>query len=218
MRLYCIPGLGTDSRIFERLQFPQQVTAEHLRWIAPQPNETLPQYALRMAAQIDASTPFALLGYSLGGMLAAELHERLQPRRTLLLASVAGRHEFPPLLQLGRRLQVYRLLSGRYRIPIQYTPAWWMLGLRRPHDKQLLLQMLQQSSPAFTRWAVQAILTWERTAAPPGLVRIHGGNDRVFPLRYVQAQHVLPQGGHCLLLDHAPAVSALLQQELLQVI
>lgn len=210
MNLYCIPGLGTDARIFQRLVFPDGVRVHHLPWLPPMPSESLPAYAQRIAAGIDTSAPFGVLGYSLGGMLATEIHVLLQPRQTVLLASVAGCHEFPLLLQLGRRLQVYRLMSHRYRFPLQYTPGWWLLGVRRPADRQFLLQQLQQSHPAFTRWAVAALLNWQRTAAPEGLIRIHGSADRLFPLRYVPATHVVPGGGHCMLLDGAAAVSSML--------
>ncbi|HCF62788.1 MAG TPA: hypothetical protein DEU93_00310, partial [Chitinophagaceae bacterium] len=72
MKAYCISGLGADERIFCNLHFPEALEPVYLKWIKPEPNETLEQYAMRLSEKIEGDEPFVLIGLSLGGMLALE--------------------------------------------------------------------------------------------------------------------------------------------------
>jgi len=64
MKIYAIPGLGADKRVFEYLHLDYELVA--LEWIQPQKRENLKNYALRLAKSIDTSEPYGILGVSFG--------------------------------------------------------------------------------------------------------------------------------------------------------
>ena len=70
MNVYFISGLAADRSVFKYIRLPEGYDAIYLEWIAPLPGETLPQYAERLAQQMDATKPFGVIGLSFGGMLA----------------------------------------------------------------------------------------------------------------------------------------------------
>lgn len=89
MRVYCISGVGADHRAFQRLNIPDHELIA-VPWIEPLSNESLSSYANRLGASIDTKEPFALLGLSFGGMLAAEMAALLKPRKLILISSIAS--------------------------------------------------------------------------------------------------------------------------------
>ncbi|UOQ78973.1 hypothetical protein MUN84_10870 [Hymenobacter sp. 5516J-16] len=62
--------------------------AQVLLWPTPEPDETLPHYAARMAARIPLEAEGLLVGVSFGGVVGLEIN-RLRPRlRTVLISSI----------------------------------------------------------------------------------------------------------------------------------
>ncbi|MBR5160025.1 MAG: alpha/beta hydrolase, partial [Thermoguttaceae bacterium] len=69
MKFIFIPGLGVDSRIFEKqlAVLPDSVAID---WIEPLPGERLEEYAKRLAQTVTPSSRCIVVGLSFGGMLA----------------------------------------------------------------------------------------------------------------------------------------------------
>src|SRR5438046_2285161 len=110
MNVYFISGLGADKRAFERLTLPATFSVHFLNWIPHQNKETLNAYAKRLSAGIDTTQPYAIVGLSMGGMIASAMSQFLQPQKTILISSVGCSNEFPPLFRLARLTQVHRLI------------------------------------------------------------------------------------------------------------
>ena len=77
-KLYLIPGMGADARLFEGLR-REGLEFEVLEFIPPVKGESLREYALRMGERIDTTKPYVLGGQSLGGTMATEIASVLQP-------------------------------------------------------------------------------------------------------------------------------------------
>ena len=60
------------------------------------------------------------------------------------------------------------------------------------------------------RWAVDAILHWENEQLPDGLVHIHGAKDMPFPVKYLKPTHLIPDGGHFMVLNRAEEINRIL--------
>jgi hypothetical protein len=60
---------------------------------------------------------------------------------------------------------------------------------------------------SFIRWAVGAILRWDNEWMPASVYQLHGGRDRIFPLSPGDVTHILPEGGHFMVYNHADWVS-----------
>jgi len=69
--------------------------------------------------------------------------------------------------------------------------------------------MFKQMDSRFMHWVLQAILRWNPT--PPNGTRvwhIHGRRDWLIPVRRVEADEVISDGGHMINVTHARRVNA----------
>src|SRR5882757_6420432 len=103
INVYFISGIGGDSRLFKHIQLPEGFQARYVDWINPEKKEPLPDYALRLTAQIDTQQPFVLAGMSLGGIMAVEIAKRFPPVATILIGSVPISAQFPWYYTIVRR-------------------------------------------------------------------------------------------------------------------
>lgn len=207
MRVYCIPGIGADDRLFHKLQLPDGFQKIPLNWLATQPGESLQAYAQRMAAAITCSEESVLLGVSLGGIIALEIARITGIEKVILVSSIADSMELPPYFRVAGQLRLHKVIH-----PSVYTSLTQLrnaIFTRNSADRNLVQTLAGEADESFIRWAVQAVLDWTNAHRPPKLIRIHGSRDIVFPLRYVRADHVL-DGGHLLVLHQHRAVNGLL--------
>ncbi len=214
-QLILLPGLGADDRLLEpqRAAFPQLIVPP---WIPPQKNESLPQYATRMAETVTPSrdAPLVLGGVSFGGMLAYEMARYLKPDAVVLIASCRSRE----------RVFVRSIAPGRWLLPFVPVQAWsvakFLSGpvLRLKHrrsvtKRELLIAMFRESDSRFMHWILQAILRWDSTPLEGiPVFQIHGRRDPVIPASRVEADAIIPNGGHLINVTHADEVNAFVRR------
>lgn len=203
---YLIPGLGADERVFQFLHLQGEVHV--LRWLPPQTStELLPHYAARLAAAIPISQACWLVGVSFGGVLALEVG-RLRPlAQIVLISSLTGPQELPWLGRLARATGLYHLLPPQL-LPRLPRVAQWFFGVANGREYQLLRQILRDTDPGFTRWAIARLLQWPGQSDAPA-VRIHGTTDRLLPAGAAASQYRLP-GGHLIVISRAAEISRIL--------
>jgi hypothetical protein len=263
-QLILLPGLGTDHRLLEsqRREFPQLVVPA---WIPPRTNESLPDYAARMAetvkpllensplpqagegpgvraATADSSAicphpnplpkgegtnssatstplrtrPLLLGGVSFGGMLAYEMASHLKPDAVVLIASCRTRQSLRPMHRAASRLlplipvqawDLAKLLAGpvvrlRTRVPAA--------------QRHMAVTMFRQSDSRFMHWVLQAILSWQPSRLEGVRVcQIHGRRDLLIPARRVEADELIPDGGHLINITHAAQVNAFIRSTII---
>lgn len=213
MDVYFISGLGADKRAFERLRLPDKFSLHYLDWITPKRNETLNDYAKRLAASIDTSKPFALVGLSMGGMIAAAMTQFLQPYKTILISSIGCNAEFPPLLKIARTTKVYKLIPESI-LHYPNAVAYWLFGAKSKSEKSLMHYLISNSDPHFVKWAIGAIVNWKDCERPKQLFHIHGNRDKILPLKYTKPNVVIDKGSHFMVWTKAGQVSKLIEQAL----
>jgi pimeloyl-ACP methyl ester carboxylesterase len=212
-QLILLPGLGADSRLFEpqRKAFPELVVPP---WIPPRKHETLPDYAVRMAESIVPlpNVPLILGGVSFGGMMAYEMARHLRPDAVVQIASCRTRRA---LGNLGR--------TGRWLLPMLPVQTWnlakWMSPAVRfysrlqPVDREMLVTMFKEMDSGFMHWVLEAILNWDpRPLEGVRVFQIHGGRDPLISVRHVQADQIIPQGGHMINFSHAEEVNSFIRK------
>lgn len=205
---YLIPGLGADERVFQFLRLRGEVHV--LRWLPPQtPREALPDYAARLAAAVPAAQACWLVGVSFGGVLALEVAQLRPLARVVLISSFAGPAELPWVAGLARATGLHRLLPPQL---LSHLPrvAQWFFGVKNGSEYQLLRQILQDTAPGFTRWAITRLVQWPGRPRAP-VIRIHGTADRLLPKGVAHSQYVLP-GGHLIVVSRAAEISRILNQ------
>lgn len=211
MKIYCISGLGADERAFQFLDLqPHQFV--YLDWIKPLVGETLPDYAQRMGQRIDTSEPYALMGFSFGGMLSVEIAKTHKPHKLFLVSSILGEKDVPALHRFAGNIKLHQLLPDNLLTSANIL-TMMAFGLETPASEKLLKEILQEADPFFFRWALESILRWKNQDVPEH-VRIHGTKDRILPVDTAQVQYVLKGGGHFAIVDRADEISSIIKQEL----
>ena len=213
MNVYFISGLGADKKAFERLRLPDKFSLHYLDWISPHKTESLNDYAKRLAQAIDTSQPFALVGLSMGGMIAAAMTAFLQPQKTILISSIGCNAEFPPLLKIARATRVYKLIPQAF-FHHPNRVANWIFGAKSRSEKTLLHYLISNADPRFIKWAFGAILNWKDCVRPKKLFHIHGERDKILPLKYTKPDVVIEKGSHFIVWTKAGQVSKLIEQAL----
>ena len=209
-RIVFFPGLGCDHRMVEPnrgIRLPFDVP----RWLPPLDGESLADYARRMAATIDVSTPIYLAGVSLGAMVAQEVARHVPCRGLILIAACRSHRGVPRLYSLVARLAARApqvlMVPGKRVIPRVRI----LFGMKRASDVLLFEQMLGSADERFIRWSLDAVQDW------PGVgplrvptLSIHGTVDHVLPIELAgPIDRRIVGAGHVVNVTHAREVNAI---------
>jgi pimeloyl-ACP methyl ester carboxylesterase len=207
--IYLISGLGADRTVFKNLTFKKGTQLHYLDWIPPVKKESLRSYALRMAESIDHSIPFSVIGLSFGGMLATEMAAILNPQTTVLLSSAPVKQELPKHFHFFSVLKLNKIFPA---LKLNYVPRFItsLFGVESRDDHLFFLDLLRRTDPKFSKWAMGAILEWDRTESPKGLVRIHGTKDRILPIGNAKIDYPIKDAGHFMVYNRAGEISKIL--------
>lgn len=208
-KVYFIPGLGADSRSFGFLDL-SFCDPQFIQWIEPAINDTIESYAEKLFASINDEKA-VIVGLSFGGMLATEMAKKHPDTKVFIIASAKTYFEIPRYLRVWRYFPVYNFHSAKTK---NYTGQFVLniLGTKGAEQRKVQQQIMIDSDPSFTRWAIHAILHWNNTVIPKNLIHIHGAADKLLPKRFVKADYIINQGEHVMIMDKAEEVSALLKK------
>ncbi len=206
MKLYLIGGLGADERVFSFINFGFKT--QNIQWIKPEPKEELNDYAKRLCTQIKDGEEIGFLGVSFGGIVAIEMAKIISPKILILISSVETHKQLPKLLVLFAKTGVLKWIPSTLVKP----PAFVMNYMFSAENKTLLKNIVNDTDPAFIRWALIKMGSWKNTDLPLETLRIHGTNDRLIPLKGEALS--IAKGGHFMIVDRAEEVSEIIKGKL----
>jgi pimeloyl-ACP methyl ester carboxylesterase len=209
--LYIFSGLGADERVFQRLDFSNYTTT-FIKWIAPNEKETIEHYATRLLVQIKSAKP-TLIGLSFGGLIAVEVAKQIETEKVILIASAKTKNEIPSYYRFAGQLGLHKLLPTRLLKSSNFITNWFF-GTSSTFDKQLLKQILIDTDPTFLKWAIEKVVSWSNETQTKNIYHVHGTSDKILPIRFVNCNIAIKQGGHLMTLNKADELNNLLQQEL----
>ncbi|RDV13389.1 alpha/beta hydrolase [Pontibacter diazotrophicus] len=209
--IYLISGLGADWRMFRSLKLPEQYRKQHVDWIPPKHvKESLPDYVQRLKQEITDPDPI-LIGLSYGGVIAIELAKVLQPRKTIIISSLATRHALPWYYRALGKTKLHHWVPLKVlQSALPFAP--WLFGAHSRHNKKLLREVILDIDELFLRWSLGQLLDWQQEEVLPGLVHIHGTADRVLPLYNRPGLTQVPGGEHLMVLHQPDEISAILKK------
>lgn len=193
--IYLIPGLGADERVFRGLCLPQPYKI--LKWVPPTDNEKLSSYCQKLILQIDTQQEIIFIGISFGGKVAQEIASLLQVKLVILISGIQDPKEIPKSLRVAGFLGLHHLIPFQYSFHFSRLNNW-LFTTRTKKEKKLLKEILKDTPPAFVKWALQKVLEWRPNRTHRNkLYRIHGGRDKIFPIRMQKSIYKeIPEGGH----------------------
>jgi hypothetical protein len=211
---YCIPGLGMNGLLFKNLRLPG-FNVVPIEWKAPLKKETLPEYALRLAAEIDQSTPFILIGVSKGGMCAIEIAKKTHPLKTILISSCKVHTEKPKILRALSVIPLHYLLyDSKYLKYAALSLIKKRLGVTKAIKKDFWAAIGGQPRGYHAK-AVNMLVNWKNETIPANVMHIHGDADRVIPYqKEVHYNYTIAGGSHLMVLDKAKEISTIIHKEL----
>ena len=212
--IYCLSGLGADHRIFNKLEIPE-TSFNHLDWLIPQQSdESLNDYAARLAKNIKHDNP-VLMGVSFGGMMAIEIAKHIPVKAVILISSVKSYRELPTWMKIFGKCKAENLLpSGPLKSirplsairPIQN----YFLGANSLEEIEIANEFRDNVDPVYLKWSIRQIFNWKNEWNPTRMFHIHGDNDKLFPLKKVKPTHVISQGGHFMIMSHWDQINTIL--------
>jgi pimeloyl-ACP methyl ester carboxylesterase len=210
--LYFIPGLGADARLYTK-QKQAGFTFRVLEWIKPYENESLQEYSARLSEGIRDKSNFALVGVSLGGLVAQEIARLHRPKKLIIISSAKCSKEIPFYLRLFRIVPLHRLFSGSAFRAMGKMARRILGGTNKEEGKQVQA-MIDAADPDFMKWAIHQVIHWDCKAAIENTVHLHGTHDIMFPACWIKNAVFVKGGSHIMIYTSAGEVNKLIRNEL----
>jgi pimeloyl-ACP methyl ester carboxylesterase len=198
--VYMMPGLAANSLIFEKIKLPESTFEIHLLdWEIPKNNETLLEYAKRMA-QLVKHEKVVLIGVSFGGVLVQEMARFLDLRKLIIISSIKSNMELPLPMKIAKTTKAYKLMPTSL---FQNVESLVKLSFGNVIKQRLKLyqKYMSMREKVYLDWAIEQMVLWDRTEADKNVIHIHGDEDAVFPIKYIKDCIVVKEGTHIMILN-----------------
>jgi pimeloyl-ACP methyl ester carboxylesterase len=216
-KIYLIPGLGTDVRIFSKLKpLLNEKDIECLEYNDPEKNsETIAEYADRLIGNMkQPESPPVLIGMSLGGAVATEMSHRIPNKKLVIISSYKHRSEVPFIFKIARLLPLYLLVPAWYiRMTVPFLA--WLLRICNKEEAAELKEMLYDRTAKHFAWGRRAIVKWNNDKLPENFIHINGSKDHIFRKANKNATHIIKGGTHNMVVDRAPEIADIINREVL---
>lgn len=211
-KLFLIPGLGADCRIYQHIDL-HDYEVININWIQPESTDTLTSYAQKLIEQYDITDNSVAVGNSMGGMMAVEIGKAVSLKKIILISSIRTVDEAPGYFSFFRNIPVYRYIPENLINSVDYFLDLFF-GTLTKSERVLFRDMLNGWTPEFLKWAIDAILAWDNHEMPLNSVLITGDKDMVFPVKNIEDAIIIKGGTHIMIFDKAPEINKILQKVL----
>lgn len=183
---YVIPGMGASKKMYAD-EWLQLEGYTFLDWPEDFEGLTLPGLAAHIVDQHSIQPADAIVGTSLGGMIACEIANQIASDKIVLISSAVRSAEVSRLLEIIHPL-------------IDFTPLEFLkrVAMNVPSE---LAQLFVDADAELVRRMCRAIFEWEGYNSESKLFRIHGRGDHVIPLP--EDVNCVVDGGHLISVTHA---------------
>ena len=208
--VFLIAGLGADTRLYNNIEIPSGYEVIPVDWIEPNKTDTLKTYAQKLIYQYNITKGSIVIGTSLGGMLTIEIGKLVPLNKAILISSIKTIDEAPGYFKVFKKLPVFKILPGKIfnSMGFMIKP---LFGKMTDGDAWLLNDILSNTSPAFMKWAMGAVVKWDNKTIPPNVYHIHGDKDLVFPYKNIKNTELVKGGTHIMVYNMAKQVNKLLK-------
>jgi pimeloyl-ACP methyl ester carboxylesterase len=208
--VYCFPGVGSDSRIFEKIRLGADYKLVHINYPVPFKNDKMSSYAKRLCDQLDTTQPYILIGVSIGGMLCVELADILKPERVIIISSAKCRQELPFRYRFQKSIPINKLVpKGLMKAGAKILQP--LVEPDRKKNKSTFKSMLRAVDKTYLKRSVNMIIHWNRNAYNKCIVHIHGTNDHTLPIRHLTPDFCITKGSHMMTLTRGDEINVLIQ-------
>lgn len=212
-KIFLIPGLGADERIFQYLDL-QGHDIIPVKWIEPDQLDSLSTYAQKLIQHYSITPHSIVIGNSLGGMLTIEIAKKVELEKAILISSIKTTDEAPQSFKWYGRLPFYKLIPSKW-LPFTGSLIRKVMGKMSKHHQELFVSMLKGTSPQFIKWALGAIPRWDNHLIPNNVYHITGSRDKIFPCKWIHGATIIEGGTHIMIFSKAKQINSWLKEILL---
>ena len=209
--VYLIPGQGADARLYKNIQLDSIYEVRNIEYFTPEKGWDMNEFAHQLARQIDTTQTFSIVGVSLGGMLATEMNDFLNPKKVILISSAKSRKELPFRYRFQKVIPIHEIVPG-FVIKASAKILQPIVEPDRGKDASTFKAMLRDKDPKFMKRTVKMILEWNRETYDENIFHIHGDLDKTIPARNVDFDYLVEDGSHMMVLTRGDLISQLLNQ------
>ena len=211
-KIYRIPGMGADKRLYSEIEPIVGYEFVDLEWRLNYKNiKTLKDYALELSKEIDTSQPFSLMGVSMGGMVCSELADILNPKKIVIISSAKTSKELPAHFKRLKFLGITRLLNQE-KIRYVLGNSSRFFGAMNNEQRKLFYEMAESVNLDFIAWSIKAILNWNKKKSSPKIIHIHGTRDFVLPFPSVNPSIIIEKGDHMMIWNKSAIINKKLKE------
>ena len=210
MKLYVISGLGADFKVLEKINFPENLEVVFLDWLIPENKEDFHHYVERMAARVDDSEPFALLGYSFGGLIVQEIDKIKPAEKVVIMGSIKSDKEKSRFIKFGEMSRITKYLPQRMfnvKSAAVYSVARNIVDPKNPK----LMEYFTVRDQYYLKWGIEKVSDW-KFEENPKVIQILGSKDIVFPVKYSKPDYIVQNGTHLFPATKPKQVSKILNE------
>ena len=210
MKLYVISGLGADFKVLEKINFPESLEVVFLDWLIPENKEDFHHYVERMAARVDDSEPFALLGYSFGGLIVQEIDKIKSAEKVVIMGSIKSDKEKSRFIKFGEMSRITKYLPQsmfNVKSAAIYSVARNIVDPKNPK----LMEYFTVRDQYYLKWGIEKVSDW-KFEENPKVIQILGSKDIVFPVKYSKPDYIVQNGTHLFPATKPKQVSKILNE------
>ncbi len=200
IHVYFMPGMAASSSIFERIHLPTETFEMHLlEWVLPNNNETLKEYARRMAKNINHENVI-LVGVSFGGILVQEMKQFVNLKKVIIISSVKSNAEFPRRFKVAKTTKAYKLIPTKLFENIEFLAKFTFGSSVLKQKIKLYEKFLSFRDKSYLDWSIEQLINWNRSIIDNEIIHIHGDADEVFPIKYINKAIHVKGGTHIIII------------------
>ena len=210
MKLYIISGLGADFKVLEKINFPESLEVVFLDWLIPENKEDFHHYVERMADRVDDSEPFALLGYSFGGLIVQEIDKIKPAEKVVIMGSIKSDKEKSRFIKFGEISRITKYLPQsmfNVKSAAIYSVARNIVDPKNPK----LMEYFTVRDQYYLKWGIEKVSDW-KFEENPKVIQILGSKDIVFPVKYSKPDYIVQNGTHLFPATKPKQVSKILNE------
>lgn len=204
MKIYLIPGLGADKRLFNNLSI-NRGDVHYIEWLVPHDNEDMSAYAKRLSIDIKPYEENILIGVSAGAILSLEIAKLLPVKHVIVISSIKTDDEMPEWMKWVGRSKLNRFFSFKFYAHLK--PFYKMFLGHTKQDSELFYDMYKSSSPIRNKWLVDNIINWKNAENKVSVTHIHGDKDILFPISKIKNPITINGGTHVMVYEKGADVS-----------
>ena len=200
IHVYFMPGMAASSSIFERIHLPTETFEIHLlEWVLPNKNESLKEYAKRMAKNIKHENVI-LIGVSFGGILVQEMKPFVNTKKVIIISSIKSNAELSRQMKVAKSTKAYKLIPTKLLENIEFLAKFTFGSSILKQKMKLYEKFLSVRDKVYLDWAIEQIINWNRTEIDNEVIHIHGDADEVFPIKNIKNCISVKGGTHIMII------------------